>query len=63
MWPCLNYEAWPAFEANRINKGAITGKSKTSICIAFLVSEVEYMGNNSHFFHPKSEIECKIGIV
>ena len=43
MWPCLNYKAWPAFEANRKNTGAITGKSKTSICIACLVSEVKYV--------------------
>ena len=60
MWPCLHYEAWPAFEANRKNTGAITGKSKTSICIACLESMWEILHN---FSLPKSVIECKIGIV
>ena len=74
MWPCLHYEAWPAFEANRKNTGAITGKSKTSICIACLVSDVKYVGNNSQFFffqNPSLSVrfeqckpeECEIGRV
>ena len=37
-------------QTSRKNTGAITGKSKTSICIACLVSDVKYVGNNSQFF-------------